>query len=218
MLWTKNSADAKIIKIFLCLCCTVIFLQTNAQDTERKKYFQGYSGGMMFHTGYLSAGSVDISDSQKQKIEGMAWGIGGLVRFHFGQHFRIGGEGYNSTLYYGKNKSYTTLSWGGLLMDCQWIIHDFTLFLGGTIGGGNVKNITILNNTSSHSTNENALYRKYTVMIADPFLGMEYAMTQRIHLIIKADCIFNIMGKQSDFATGVRIYTGVVFFHARKSK
>ncbi|MCL2131150.1 MAG: hypothetical protein FWH36_01650 [Lentimicrobiaceae bacterium] len=204
--------------IFLCFCFPVCFLQTNAQDADSgKKVFQGYSGGMMVHTGYISAGEVNLPDFQEKiKIQGMPWGLGGVLRFHFGKHLRIGGEGYNSTLHYGKNKSYAALSWGGLLIDCQWNINKFTLFLGGTIGGGNVKNITLLNPVSARSTGENAVYRRYAVMIADPFIGMEYALTQRIRLIAKADCIFNIAEKQPDFAAGVRIYAGVVFFQAGK--
>ena len=148
----------------------------------------------------------------------MPWGIGGLIRFHFGKHIRIGGEGHNSTLYYGKNKSYTTLGWGGLLIDCQWEIRQFTLFLGGSIGGGSVKNIIISENTSLHATEKNAVYQRYSVMTAAPFMGMEYAITPRIHFIMKTDCLFNMMKKQSGFATGIRLYAGIAFFHARKSK
>jgi hypothetical protein len=55
-------------------------------------------------------------------------------------------------------------------------------------------------------------------MIADPFMGMEYAIANKIHLITKVDCIFNITQKQPDFAIGTRFYAGIVFFYARKSK
>jgi hypothetical protein len=51
-------------------------------------------------------------------------------------------------------------------------------------------------------------------MVATPFLGMEYAVSQRVHLVAKADYIFNIAEKQTDFANGIRIYAGFVFFHA----
>jgi hypothetical protein len=182
-------------------------------------YFQGYSGGMMIHAGYLWAKGISVPNAHEQiKMDGMTWGIGGLMRLHFGKHFRVGGEGYNSSLHYGKNKSYATLSWGGLLLDCKWKINKFTLFLGGTVGGGSVKNIRILDAVSPNSTEKNAIYRKYTVMIADPFLGMEYAISQRLYFITKADYIFNITEKQPDFAKGIRIYAGFVFFHTRKSK
>jgi hypothetical protein len=205
-------------KIFFYICCILFFLQTNAQDIDNKKtYFQGYSGGMTLHTGYLWGGVVSVNiPPLLTEIQGMPFGMGGLLRFHFGKHFRFGGEGYNSTLYYGENKSYTSLSWGGLLLDCQWKINKFTLFFGGTIGGGSVKNITILNNVSNQTIEKNAVYRKYNLMVVDPFIGVEYAIANKIHLIAKVDCIFNITKKQPDFAVGPRFYAGIVFFHAKK--
>jgi len=209
-------------RIFLFLYCMAVFIQIAAQNQDvnsKKMYFQGYSGGMMLHTGYLSGGEVNIADfSEKINVQGTPFGIGGLLRFHFGKHLRIGSEGYSSTLHYWKNKSYTSLGWGGLLLDCQWKINKFTVFAGGTIGGGSLKNVTILNNVSTHSIKENAVYQKHTVLIAAPFIGMEYAITQRVHLITKIDCILNITNKPSDFAIGPRVYAGVVFFHGRKSK
>jgi hypothetical protein len=206
----------QIFRILFTAICLSFFLQVNAQDTEQKNtYFRGYSGGMMLHTGYLTAGKI-IMPGVQEKIHGAPWGIGGLIRFHFGKHLRLGGEGYTSTLYYGKNKSYTTLNWGGLLMDCQWKINKFTVFCGGTIGGGSVKNIALSNDTSIQQGERNALFRKYTLMVAAPFVGMEYAITSRIRFITKVDGIFNIMGKQPDFTIGPRIYAGIVFFHEKK--
>ena len=202
---------------FLLLSGIMLVLQTTAQDVSSKKtHFQGYSGGMMYHTGYLSGGAVDISSHETVKLQGAPSGIGGLLRFHFGKHFRIGGEGYNSTLHYGKNNSYATLSWGGLLLDSPWAINKFTVFFGGTIGGGSVKNITVVNNRPIRPIEKEAIYRKYSVMIADPFIGMEYAINRRMHLITKIDCLFDMTGKQSDFATGPRVYLGIVFFHGKK--
>ena len=216
---SKNIFTEK--RIFLFFCYIAIFTQTTAQNQDvsnKKMSFQGYSGGMMLHTGYLSGGEVNIADfSEKINVQGTPFGIGGLLRFHFGKHLRIGSEGYSSTLHYWKNKSYTTLGWGGLLIDYQWKMDKFTVFAGGTIGGGSLKNVTILNNVSSHSIKENAVYQKHTVFIADPFIGMEYAVAQRVHLIAKIDCIFNIANKPADFAIGPRLYVGVIFFHAKKN-
>jgi len=191
----------------------LIFTSKMLEDVEKKMSFRGYSGGMMLHTGYLSGGVVNTSNPlEKTKIQGMSWGVGGCLRFHFGKHLRIGGEGYNSTLHYGKNKSYIALSWGGLLADCQWRIDKFTVFLGGTIGGGSVKNITVLDNST---TGKNAAYRKYPVMVATPFVGMEYTLTPRLRLIAKADHVFSISKRQPDFATGIHVYAGVVFCHGK---
>jgi hypothetical protein len=51
------------------------------------------------------------------------------------------------------------------------------------------------------------------VLIADPFIGMEYGITRRIRLITKVDYMMNITQKQTDFAMGPRVYLGIVFFH-----
>ena len=204
-------------KWLLFLCSLIICFQTTAQNASNKKInLQTYSGGMMFHTGYLSDGKVNVHNSQAPvQLQGTPFGIGGLLRFHINEHFRIGGEGYTSTLHYGKNKSYMTLGWGGLLLDSPWKINHFTVFAGTTIGGGSIKNIAVTDNPS-HSIETNALYRKYSVMLIDPFIGMEYAISSKIHLITKIDWIVPLSEKQSDWATGFRVYLGIVFVHEKK--
>jgi len=208
------------IKTFLFFCCLAVVLRTSILASDGNKMaFQAYSGGMMLHCGYVFGGTVKADAfSEKIKVEGVPFGLGGLLRFHFGEHLRIGGEGYSTTLRYGKNKSYATLGWGGLLIDCKWEINKFTVFLGGTIGGGSLKNVIITNDRIDNPKEKDAIYRKYSVMIFDPFLGVEYAVSQKIRLIAKVDYIFNIGKKQSDFATGTRFYAGIIFLHASKNK
>jgi hypothetical protein len=214
----KKRITKSFTLLALCLGCFMCVLQANAQDTEKKKIsFQGYSGGMMLHTGYLSAGKIKLPEVQV-KTQGVPWGIGGILRFHFGKHLRIGGEGYSSNLHYGKNGSFLSLGWGGFLMDCQWKINKFTVFCGGTIGGGGVKNVTTVSPVSAHSTEINAIYRKYAVMLVAPFIGMEYTLTPKVSFIAKADCLVNLTQRQADFPIGVRIYAGIIFHHAKSSK
>ena len=40
-------------------------------------------------------------------------GIGGVIRLHFGENFRVGSEGYVSTLTQLDNGSYLKYGWGG---------------------------------------------------------------------------------------------------------
>lgn len=44
-------------------------------------------------------------------------GIGGVIRLHFGEHFRVGSEGYVSTLSQLDDGSYLKYGWGGILAD-----------------------------------------------------------------------------------------------------
>ena len=206
-------------KIFLFCNCVIACLPLFAQDTSEKKFsFQGYSGGMMLHSGYLFGGHINLPNtSESVDINGIPFGLGGTLRVHFGKHLRIGMEGYTSTLYYGEQrKSFVSLGWGGILVDGQWKIKRTTIFCGGTIGGGSVKNVAVRNIIPANSIEQDAVYRKYTIMVATPFVGVEYALTGKIHWITKVDCIVNLTNKQSDFATGPRVYTGIVFLRAGK--
>jgi hypothetical protein len=44
-----------------------------------------------------------------------------------------------------------------------------------------------------------------------PFAGFEYALSKKIHLMCKADYIFNVSNPQADFLTGTRFYFGFAF-------
>lgn len=55
---------------------------------------QLFDGEMMVHTGYL----IDNIPALDYKASGMSFGFGGVLRFHVGNHVRLGGEGYVSTL------------------------------------------------------------------------------------------------------------------------
>ena len=205
--------------IFFLCNCMIVFSSVFAQSIDGKKLnFQGYSGGMMLHTGYLFGGELNMGDaSSPTKIQGTPFGIGGALRFHFGKHLRIGTEGYSSNLRYGEKKnSFLSLGWGGLLIDCQWKIKKTTIFCGGTIGGGSVKNVAVADGINPNSSEKNAVYRKYGLMLITPFVGMEYAVSSRINVAVKVDCVVNLTKKQSDFAIGPRIYTGFIFSHAKQ--
>ena len=218
ILYFRNLGVSNLKKIFLLCNCIIALSSVFSQGTDSKKMkFQGYSGGMMLHTGYLFGGDLYLYDSSKPiKIQGVPFGIGGAIRFCFGEHLRIGIEGYSSNLMYGeKNNSFLSLGWGGVLIDCQWKIKKTSIFCGGTFGGGGVKNIAVVGNDLINPLEANAVYRKYGVIVITPFVGMEYAMSTKIHLIIKVDCITNLTKKQSDFVIGPRIYIGFNFSHVK---
>ena len=88
----------------------------NNQNIEKRKIFNGYDGGMMLHLGYIS---TDVKPLD-YKAEGITKGIGGAIRFHFGEHYRIGTEGYVSTMSLMNNGSYMKTFWAGLLNDFYW--------------------------------------------------------------------------------------------------
>lgn len=169
--------------------------------------YNGYSGGMMIHTGYVFGGtSTPMSGNlpiRSINIEGLPVGIGGALRLNFGQYLRIGGEGYSTTLHYNGNGSYATTGWGGVLVDCAFVQSKHVFFLGTTIGGGSYRNLTLTHPIGDDwEVEEETSYRKYGFMAITPFVGYEYALTPKIHLIVKLDYLFNITNSQPDFSTG----------------
>lgn len=52
----------------------------------------------------------------------MPFGIGGVIRVHLGDHWRVGSEGYVSTIKQANNGSYVKYGWGGLLtLKADWL-------------------------------------------------------------------------------------------------
>lgn len=196
---------------------------TAKDTTTHKMAFSGYAGGMMIHTGYVSSDKFDYISPDGETIapgqaKGAPVGIGGALKFSFGKHFRLGVEGYVSTLKYGKHKSYSSTGWGGLLVDWIWSKNKWSWFIGGTIGGGRVRNIALLGEMPDDMVieNNNTSYRSYGFMALVPFIGAEYALTSKIHLVMKIDYLFNACNRQKDFVTGPRIYLGFMFCHSRE--
>lgn len=198
----------------------------DAPKTKRhnKLEFSACSGGMMIHSGFLQSREYILHNPDNGShahvvAKGLPFGMGGAMRAHFGKHLRVGTEGYVSNLYYAPNGSNASLGWGGLLVDCAWEINRWTIFLGGTVGGGSYKNLTLLNETPLDYQLENgsASYRKYALFILNPLFGFEYALTPKVHIVVKMDYLFNVSNPQKDFVSGPRLFFGFMFHHYRKN-
>ena len=172
----------------LIFACAALALMPAAAENKMK--YNGYSGGMMLHTGYV----------------------------FFGKYLRVGTEGYSTTLYYGQKGSYATIGWGGLLADCAFTKDRHTFFVGATVGGGAFRNLT-LTEPMHHDweVENNVSYRKYAFMAVTPFVGYEWAMTQKIHLALKLDYLLNVSNPQPDFITGPRLYIGFMFCRGQQN-
>lgn len=193
---------------------------TDGQEKKSPLAFSGYSGGMMVHSGYVSSSPVtfnrvDGSPAATMKVSGMPLGIGGALKIHFGRHLRVGTEGYSSNLKYGRNGSYSHTGWGGILVDGVYPVGKWFPFAGITVGGGGVKNVTVLEKTTGDFILDEGTtsFRKYAFMAIAPFIGTEYALTPRIHLVLKADWLIDATSRQSDFTAGPRLYIGFMFCH-----
>ncbi len=213
----------KMIRRFFILAVVICSINNScfARENGAKFAYKGFSGGMMPHSGFFFGGKTAVYDTQGallavEEMKGIPLGLGGAIRFHFGDYFRIGTEGYGTTLRYGNYNSNVSIGWGGLLADYHREFGKFKPFGGATLGGGAVKNLTLLQDNPQDYTTEQAVsYRDYPFMALCPFAGIEYSLSEKMHLIFKIDYLMNISNPQDDFVRGPRVYLGFMFYHIK---
>lgn len=189
-------------KTIILLLLLIIAVGLKAQKKQL------FDGGMMVHTGYL----IDNIPALDYKASGMSFGLGGVLRFHIGDHVRLGGEGYVSTLPQKRNGSYVRMGWGGVVADFYWPIKRWAPYAGLCVGGGKTSTLLVLDGSDSDWESEtNAVVHKEPFFFVNPYLGVEFALTEAVHLTLKADHLFPFKGEA--VPKGVRVYFGFVFSH-----
>ncbi len=168
-----------------------------------------FDGGMMLHMGQMHS---DISQLDYHS-KGLTTGIGGALRFHIGNYLRLGGEGYVSTFkQMNNNGSYMRVSWGGVLADLRKPMGRWTPYVGFTIGGGSTSTLLLFSGDDSDwEAEDNAVLHNGKFMMIDPFVGVEYALTEAVHLTLKADRMVPL--NNAAVASGIRVYLGFIFCH-----
>ena len=112
---------AKILVILL------LFAAVAAAKNDSTAVFQGCSGGMMVHAGYLfgqPAGAI-LPTGEQISMQGLTYGLGGSMRVNLMKHLRIGCEGFSSNVKSGvsdqhdflQKGSYIRTGWGGVIAD-----------------------------------------------------------------------------------------------------
>ena len=202
---------------FLILLCTLSFFGFSQNLFQ----YSGFSGGMMVHSGYLQSKDFTIATNnghslQTLQAKGVPFGIGGAAKVHLGKYLRVGGEGYVSNLNYGEYNSIFSLSYGGVLVDCIWQNKRFSPYIGVLFGGGSTQNTTLFASTpDDFIAEENVSYRKNSFLALTPFVGVEYALNDKIRLTLKADYLVNLNSAPNDFASGVRVFIGFMFYRLK---
>ena len=189
---------------------TVLFLAIAiCVSAQEKKLIIGFDGGMMIHTGYLS-GNIDAIG---YRAKGAPRGIGGVARIHLGDHFRVGGEGYLSTLRQRNNGSYLKYGWGGLEADYYTVLGRFQPYAGLTLGGGAITTLLMFENpVSAWDPINGTYYHKQGFMAIDPFVGCDFIVSGPMHLTLKVDYLCAISASKL-LPHGPRIYFGFLFYH-----
>jgi len=193
-------------KVTLILACLLLTLAASAQE---KKLIRGFDGGMMLHTGFLKGTLDPIGYDAK----GAPMGIGGAIRLHLGEHFRVGGEGYISTLNQRGNGSYLKYGWGGLLVDVYTVIGRLQPYAGLTLGGGAMTTLLMMENPASDwAPIDGTRYHRQGFMAIDPFVGCDFIVSGPMHLTVKLDYLC-ALSQSRLLPHGPRIYFGFLFYH-----
>lgn len=206
------------ILIILTFFATVAFAKNDSTAV-----FQGCGGGMMGHVGYLFGQPVAaLPSGECISPQGMTYGLGGSMRVHLWKYLRVGMEGFSSTIKSGvsdqkdflQKGSYVRTGWGGMTADACWRLEKVWPYIGGSVGGGAMRTLSIVEGNQDDWQPEGlAILHKQGFGYVNPYVGMDYCITKRIHATFRLDWILAFANKQLVFPTGPRLYVGIMFCH-----
>lgn len=202
----------------------------------------GFSGGMLFHAGYLFSASPDelfrnqslknLSNVSDLPRDGVTLGLGGALRLHIKNHIHVGAEGGVSTMPLMRSGSNIRTGWGGALCDYYFSIGRVRPMIGGLIGGGSNRRLYVPSDGSYIDSGDstlayNASYIKTPFFFLDPYLGVEIQLSGHSALVIKADYMLPFSRSKMGVAikkgespwsvfvtpSGPRLYVGILFGH-----
>lgn len=203
----------------------ILFVSSMAfAATDSTTIFQGYSGGMMLHTGYLFGDNpaAVLPDGSSLSSKGMTCGIGGSLRVNLMRHLRVGCEGFVSTMNsqytnqrdYLQSGSYVRTGWGGVLADACWRGEHIWPFVGGSVGRGAMRTLAVYQGSEEDwLSEESAVLHKQGFMYINPYIGIDWCMTKRVHVCLRMDWMLAFAERSVLFPTGPRLYIGFMFCH-----
>ncbi len=195
-------------RILFVILFALASLTSQAQEEE---FIKGYTGGMMVHAGYLNG----CDNPFGYEVDGLTIGIGGLLKFHLTEHFRIGTEGYVSTVGLREGVaegSYNKLFWAGALCDWYWKWGRFYPYIGATVGGGVETSYYMFEGSGKDWEPEaNAVFHKEPVFVIDPFMGVDYELKHSMRLTLRFDYLVSFNSFGANHPSGPRLYFGFVF-------
>lgn len=206
--------------IFLLLFCATVAFGKN----DSTAVFQGYSGGMMLHGGFLFGKNLEavLPSGESISPQGLTYGIGGSLRVNLWKHLRVGCEGFVSTMKSDvtdmkpilESGSYLRTGWGGLLADACWRMEKVWPFIGASVGGGAMRSLSVVEgNELDWMPEELAILTKQSFAYVNPYIGMDWCLTQRIHMTFRLDWMLAFAKTNLLMPTGPRLYVGFMFCH-----
>ena len=204
----------------LCLLMTNSLLAGESQT----KVYQGFSGGMMGHASYLFGVNNDAPTHEGVLCspQGGSFGLGGSLRVPLWNHLRVGGEGFVSTMNSGttdmkhilQDGSYIRTGWGGLVVDACWRKEKVWPYIGGSIGGGAMRSLYVLEGSQDDWEAEDAAWlHKTSFFYINPYVGIDWCMTQKVHMTFRMDWLLALSKGDLVMPTGPRLLVGFMFCH-----
>mgnify|MGYP002517798207 CR=1 FL=1 len=191
---------------------------------EKQSVFQGYSGGMMLHAGYLFGQnpSAILPSGESISPQGLTTGIGGSLRINLWKRLRVGCEGYVSTMKSGatdmrnflQSGSYIRTGSGGVIADACWRMDKVWPYIGGSIGGGAMRSLYVLEGSQDDWVAEDAAWlHKTSFFYVNPYVGLDWCMTQKVHMTFRVDWMMALHKGDLVMPTGPRLLVGFMFCH-----
>ena len=212
------------LQYIILLFCLLLTNSVLAGESQSKVY-QGFSGGMMGHASYLFGVNPDAPKTQDGVLcspQGGSFGLGGALRVHLWKHLRVGGEGFVSTMNSGttnmkhvlKEGSYIRTGFGGVAIDACWRKEKVWPYIGGSIGGGAMRSLYVLEGNQDDWVAEDAAYlHKTPFMYVNPYVGMDWCMTKKVHMTFRIDWMVALHKGDVVKPTGPRLLVGFMFCH-----
>lgn len=212
------------LQYVILLLCLLLTNSVFAGESQSKVY-QGFSGGMMVHASYLFGVNPEVPKTPEGVLcspQGGSFGLGGALRVHLWKHLRVGGEGFVSTMNSGATNlkqilqegSYIRTGWGGLIVDACWRKEKVWPYIGGSIGGGAMRSLYVLEGSQDDWVAEEVAWlHKTSFFYVNPYVGVDWCMTQKVHMTFRADWLLALNKGDLVMPTGPRLLIGFMFCH-----
>ena len=101
-----------------------------------------------------------------------------------------------------------------MIADACWRLEKIWPYIGGSVGGGAMRTLSIVEGSQDDwLPEEMAVLHKQGFGYVNPYVGMDYCITRRIHATFRLDWMLAFANKQLVYPTGPRLYIGIMFCH-----
>ena len=188
-------------RYILVLLFFTILVVTKAYSTNTNTY----SGGMLI----FQAGQVSASN-QHQDIDDISFGLGGILRFYFLNHFTAGIFGGTQRATYSTSSSessYISLGYGGPFIGLTHSSGKFRYTASAFLGMGSVKNLHVEQQNANLIT-EAYLYKSST-RVFSPIVSLDYSITPR--LLLTTQMVFLLANYNERRFQSPTLQVGILF-------